>query len=731
MTNMYQKTLLFILLVISSFGTQLFAQSKSKKEMKVVPVDEKISEVETKKNSNKSLKKALPTINVMDENMVKNIHSLLNQGSTPKEKIKKLDEIIKTAIQNDLPKTLALSYYQIGIAYKELGQWQVALQFLELADRKKNAIIPSEIYLEMGLILSKTGKYKASNEKLFYYKKKIESESVKSDSEVEYKVVSDAVSEKKASSNNSSKLTSANSIPSNSAMISQETSSNSLAYCSTTSEGFVYNPKLKVEYAIAENYFASEQFKLAISSYEKLVIEEKKSNNEIGLLECYSRLAACYISIGETKKGIAYYTASIKKVNKSSLSNKQKINETKEYVSSALRKQGKYQEDLDIRNSTLSFSKDGLEHLRLAQSYYKTRQFDKAENSIDKYISDPSFNIIDRREVSVLKDISKFINKKGDTEKAYRYLSLYTSLQDTIKNRIANLDLNNNDVEGFQSILQLEVLRKDKEISMNAINHLMEEDKLKEDALSNHRITIGLLLFLLVIGTIGGIYILRVSKQRRIANQQLALRSLRSQMNPHFIFNALNSVNSFISENDERSANKFLSEFSRLMRSVMENSEHDFISLTKELEIVRIYMQLEHFRFKDKFNYTIEVDSNIDEDAFQLPPMLIQPYIENAIWHGLRYKEEIGNLSLSFKLNADKLIITLIDDGIGRTKSAEIKTSNQLKNKSTALKNINERITIFNELHHIKIEVSITDVEIDGSGTRVELSIPQNTKQHA
>jgi tetratricopeptide (TPR) repeat protein len=684
--------------------------------MKVVAVDEKNSEIETKKNTTKSIKKALPTINVMDENMVKNIHSLLNQGNKPKEKIKKLDEIIKTAIQNDLPKTLALSYYQIGIAYKELGQWQVALQFLELADRKKNAIIPSEIYLEMGLILSKTGKYKASNEKLFFYKKKIESESVKSDSEMEHNVALDEVSAKKASSTNSIKTTSAN----------------SLAYCSVTSDGFVYNPKLKVEYAIAENYFASEQFKLAISSYEKLAIEEKKSNNEIGLLECYSRLAACYISIGQTKKGIAYYTASVQKVNKSSISNKQKISETKEFVSSALRKQGKYKEDLDIRNSTLNFSKDeGLEHLRLAQSYFKTRQNEKAENSIDKYIAKPSYNIIDRREVIVLKDISKFINKKGDTEKAYRYLSLYTSLQDTIKNRIANLDLNNNDVEGFQSILQLEVLRKDKEISMNAINHLMEEDKLKEDALSNHRITIGLLLFLLVIGTIGGIYILRVSKQRRIANQQLALRSLRSQMNPHFIFNALNSVNSFISENDERSANKFLSEFSRLMRSVMENSEHDFISLTKELEIVRIYMQLEHFRFKDKFNYTIEVDSNIDEDAFQLPPMLIQPYIENAIWHGLRYKEEIGNLSLSFKLNADKLTITLIDDGIGRTKSAEIKTANQLKNKSTALKNINERITIFNELHRIKIEVSITDVEADGSGTRVELSIPQNSKQHA
>lgn len=703
MRKMYQKILVYILILISTLGSQLHAQKESKSAFD----ETKSIQYEKKKSETKSVKKVVPTVNEMDEKMMKSIQIFLNQKSSPKDRIKKLDETIKTAIQNNLSNTLTLSYYHIGIAYKELGQWQVALQFLELADKKKNPTVPTTIYLEMGLILAKTGDYKASNEKLFLFKKISESRNYKTDSESK----NDAVE-----------------FYSDANTISNGTSSSTF---SSNSEEFNNNPKLKVEYAIAENYFASEQFKKAIENYEKLVLEEKKNNNEIGLLECYSRLAACYISIGETKKGVAYYTASIKKVNKSSESNTLKINQTKEVVSSALRKQGKYKEDLAMRNSTLSYSKDGLEYLRLAQSYLKTHQNQKAENSIDKYILNPSYNLIDKSEIDVIRDISKYINKKGNTEKAFRYLNLYTSLQDTIKNRILKLDLNSTGIEGFQSILQLEVLRKDKEISMNAINHLMEEDELKENALSNHRFAIGLLLFLIVIGIIGGIYILRVSKQRRIANQQLALRSLRSQMNPHFIFNALNSVNSFISENDERSANKFLSEFSRLMRSVMENSEHDFIPLTKEMEILRIYLQLEHFRFKDKFNYTIEVDENIDEEAFLLPPMLIQPYIENAIWHGLRYKEKIGNLSLRFKLNTEKLIITIQDNGIGRTKSREIKTANQKKNKSTALKNINERISIFNELHKIKIEVSISDVESDGSGTRVVLSIPQNTKQNA
>ena len=166
----------------------------------------------------------------------------------------------------------------------------------------------------------------------------------------------------------------------------------------------------------------------------------------------------------------------------------------------------------------------------------------------------------------------------------------------------------------------------------------------------------------------------------------LALKSLRSQMNPHFIFNALNSVNSFIAKNDERSANRYLSDFSMLMRAVLENSEEDFIPLSKELELLELYVKLEHSRFSEKFDYHIQVDEQLNREAFLIPPMLLQPFVENAIWHGLRYKENKGSLEITFnQMDADHLQISITDDGIGRKQSAELKTRHQKNQNSKGL----------------------------------------------
>ena len=338
--------------------------------------------------------------------------------------------------------------------------------------------------------------------------------------------------------------------------------------------------------------------------------------------------------------------------------------------------------------------------------------------------------MVDAKEVEVIRLLSERIEARSDYKKAFQYITSYQNLTDSIGKRRGALEARSEKLGavGRESLLELEVLKKDQELSQNTIDFLMRESNLKEDVVSFQRYLIYGLILVLLAASGGLIYIMRVSKQRRIANQQLALRSLRSQMNPHFIFNALNSVNSFISLSDERSANKFLSEFSKLMRTVMENSEHDLISLAKELEILRIYLELEHFRFKDKFSYQLNLPEGIDEEAYELPPMLIQPYIENAIWHGLRYKEELGELSVSFSEEGGKLKVQIRDNGIGRAKSLEIKTKNQLKTKSTAMKNIGERIRIFNDLHKMKIEVEVKDVNADGSGTLVELIIPQNSK---
>jgi len=198
-------------------------------------------------------------------------------------------------------------------------------------------------------------------------------------------------------------------------------------------------------------------------------------------------------------------------------------------------------------------------------------------------------------------------------------------------------------------------------------------------------------------------------------------------MNPHFIFNALNSVNNFIAKNDERSANRFLSDFSTLMRSVLENSEEDFIPLSKELKLLELYTELEHSRFPEKFDYKITVDKHIDIESFQIPPMLLQPYIENAIWHGLRYKEDKGFLNIDFStIDTNSITIKIEDNGIGRKKSAALKTQHQKKQRSKGMGNIKKRISVLNKMYKDKVDVTITDISNDGTGTCVILKLKKD-----
>lgn len=241
---------------------------------------------------------------------------------------------------------------------------------------------------------------------------------------------------------------------------------------------------------------------------------------------------------------------------------------------------------------------------------------------------------------------------------------------------------------------------------------------------------------LIIYSLIGGLFLLAVTaylmfkyiKQQKLANNLLALKSLRSQMNPHFIFNALNSVNSFIATNDERTANKYLSDFSKLMRAVLENSEEDFIPLQKEIELIELYTKLEHFRFKDKFEYTINIDKTIDIEAFQIPPMLLQPYIENAVWHGLRYKNDMGLLEISItKKQKGVIAITIADNGIGRKKSKSLKTQNQQKHNSKGLGNIKKRVSILNQMYKDKVDVFIDDNTTEGDvGTKVVVTLKKD-----
>jgi LytS/YehU family sensor histidine kinase len=269
---------------------------------------------------------------------------------------------------------------------------------------------------------------------------------------------------------------------------------------------------------------------------------------------------------------------------------------------------------------------------------------------------------------------------------------------------------------------EIDVLERERQLDQETILLLEKEQEVNNSALQQQRILLYVLGFIITIFIFIAILVYRNTKAKNRANQLLHLKNLRAQMNPHFIFNSLNSVNNYIAKSNERAANKYLAKFSRLMRMVLDYSQVEFISLTNEVELLRLYVELEHERFKDKFHYVFEVDETINTEQFQIPPMIVQPFIENAVWHGLCYKKEEGQLSIYFRDRGDHVEIEVSDDGIGRTKSQEIKTVNQKKHKSSGMRNIENRTEMIRSLFRKKIDYEISDLS-EGKGTRVIIKL--------
>ncbi len=214
--------------------------------------------------------------------------------------------------------------------------------------------------------------------------------------------------------------------------------------------------------------------------------------------------------------------------------------------------------------------------------------------------------------------------------------------------------------------------------------------------------------------------------QQRIAETEMA--ALRAQMNPHFIFNCLNSIQYFTAQNEIEQASGYLSKFSRLIRLVLENSRSEKVTLANELETLRLFMDMETMRFGQKLHYAIDLADDIDAYGIQIPPLLLQPFVENAIWHGLMHKEEGGTVTVSVQQpQPDRLRIEVTDNGIGRTKAAEYKSKSATKSKSFGMKLTADRIELINQLYHTHTQVHINDL-VDaagqGIGTTVIIEIP-------
>lgn len=216
--------------------------------------------------------------------------------------------------------------------------------------------------------------------------------------------------------------------------------------------------------------------------------------------------------------------------------------------------------------------------------------------------------------------------------------------------------------------------------------------------------------------------------ERRLLEVEMG--ALRAQMNPHFLFNCLNSIERYVIKNDTKQASKYLNNFARLIRMILQNSRSNYIKLADEIKTLELYLEMEALRFYQKFQYHISVGKNVHPDTLNIPPMLLQPFIENAIWHGLMNKsnKENGVITLDFKQQNGYLICTIQDNGIGRAAAALIKARRPVTGKkSIGLKITHDRIQMINQVQHLNTSVDIFDLKKeDGTagGTKVVLKIP-------
>lgn len=222
----------------------------------------------------------------------------------------------------------------------------------------------------------------------------------------------------------------------------------------------------------------------------------------------------------------------------------------------------------------------------------------------------------------------------------------------------------------------------------------------------------------------------REESQKTEVNKKMAemeMQALRAQMNPHFIFNSLNSINRFIMKNESESASAYLSKFSKLIRLILNRSTAELVTLESELDTLSLYLELESLRFSGRFTFAIQVDPAIESAYTEIPPMLIQPYVENAIWHGLMQKEAGGHILIRIQQQGKQLVCTVEDNGVGRQRAAELKSKSATHTKSRGMQITVDRLKLSQTLYGQQPTVTIHDL-VDAlgepAGTRVVLTIP-------
>jgi tetratricopeptide (TPR) repeat protein len=382
-----------------------------------------------------------------------------------------------------------------------------------------------------------------------------------------------------------------------------------------------------------------------------------------------------------------------------------------------------YKSSIECYNKSLSYSPHGIITSAAANAlgnlgtiYRDIGDFEKSIKYYKKSI-EQSEKINDFYDLYwVYMDMSKMYLTRKDTGNAYKTYVLYKKYNDAWTERVNMRGLS-------ETKIRYDAQAHKKELELLSL-------KLSKQKLLIYAYT-GLFILSLAIGLL--IYSRsRIHARQRISEMnrkisEVTQANLRQQMNPHFIFNTLNSIQYYMYQHDKLATNNYLTKFSSLMRKVLENSQHTSVPLRDELDALTLYLELEKIRFKNKFDYQINIDEEIDTILYKVPTMLIQPYVENSICHGLIPSEEKGLVKIDLKLKKDYISCIIEDNGIGRDASWERKMKNDKNHNSLGTQITNSRLDLVNTLYGTSLKTIYTDLKNESGesvGTRVEIHIP-------
>ncbi len=488
---------------------------------------------------------------------------------------------------------------------------------------------------------------------------------------------------------------------------------------------------------IARNNRILKRYTTALEEYKNALRFADSINNESNTAFIYQGIGITYDEQGKSDSALFYFKKALAISTK--LNQQRKMAELLNSIGIVLKSQQqfdssyKYMTKAKAMFSELKFEQD-VKHVDInigellcsaPDTFFKESTVPVAERykragllfqAVVNYAKDAGNKVL---ESNAWHGLSMAYSKSGNFKDAYQALNKYVELNDSV--------INEDVIESVARQQEaVEFAKKE------AILEATHQSQIQQEKTTRYAILFG--TGILVAGGILS-FLFYQRKRNAVARQKEAefktevaeteMKALRAQMNPHFLFNSLNSIGNFISKNKTEIATDYLTKFAKLMRLVLENSEKKEICLADDLKALELYMQLESLRLNQKFHYEIKTDPDIDMENTYVPPLLLQPFVENSIWHGIAHKDRTGKILIHILQREGMIKCVVEDNGIGR-KQAEERNSRQVttEKKSLGMKITMARINILNKVKNKSAGIQLIDLV---QGTRVELSLPLET----